>query len=511
MLDLNADEVLKLAEIGCQNTEIAHVFGCSPDTIERRFAGELAKGRANLKTKLRRLQFGLAEKGNLGMLIWLGTQYLGQAHDGTAKKIVDAMNDAGLSPEQIMDMIRGHKERVLEIECKRSFQDFCLKANYHAPLPKQLEMRQFAFEKTVPRMILGSRGYGKTDYLTILGVAYDVYLNGHATSNLIISKSKLRNTAMMGEIAMALRLNGVELEKENSGCVRVAGLVGKDHSVEAITIKTSMRGRHPKRIIMDDPVTEEDVSEAMRVTVKRKYNEAMKLVTDLLVIGQPAHKLDLYAELRPMVETMELPHGTIPELDHDLEAQRLAGVDESSIQASYHLKILSDGTMPFEKIRTIAQFPISDSAVAFIDPSFEGGDYTAMSIVRQYMEGVAVVGFTWKRAWNHCLDELVVKLKDFGVKKLCFEANALGDQPVIMLRQLLKDTGIGVAGRKSNTNKHSRIMAAGAFAHMIHLSDQSDKTYRDQVIKYEYKVKNDDAPDSLASCLEWIGLIRGKI
>src|SRR5690606_30865887 len=148
---------------------------------------------------------------------------------------------------------------------------------------------------------LGARGYGKTDYITILGVAYDIYLNPLESTTLIISKSKTRNTAIIEEIGHALKANGVELDKQNSSCIRTRDLIGKDHSCEAITIKTSFRGRHPGRIIMDDPVTEEDVSDAMRILVKRKYDEAYKLCHDICVIGQPAHAYDLYSELRPIL------------------------------------------------------------------------------------------------------------------------------------------------------------------------------------------------------------------
>jgi hypothetical protein len=203
-----------------------------------------------------------------------------------------------------------------------------------------------------------------------------------------------------------------------------------------------------------------------------------------------------------------VPHGTIPELDHDLEAQRLAMVDEKSIQASYFLKVMSEEANPFDKIRYIDKFPSGDSAVAFVDPSFEGGDYTALTIMKSYMEGVAVVGFAYKKSWNNSLDQIYENLKKYNVKRLCFETNALGDQPIEIMRKLFE--GVGVVGRKSNTNKHSRIMAAGTFSHMIHLARESCRTYQEHVVKYEYKSKFDDAPDSLASCLEWVGLIRGK-
>ncbi len=64
--------------MGSPNTEIGAFFSVSADTIERRFAGELAKGRAKGKTKLRQLQWQAAEKGNVTMQIWLGKQLLNQ-------------------------------------------------------------------------------------------------------------------------------------------------------------------------------------------------------------------------------------------------------------------------------------------------------------------------------------------------------------------------------------------------------------------------------------------------
>ncbi len=392
----------------------------------------------------------------------------------------------------------------------KTFSEFCETAGYPAPYPKQIEMVHFGMGVKEARLLLGSRGYGKTDYVVILGIAYDLYLNPGST-NLIITKSKERNAAILKEIANACGLNGLTFEKQNASCLRLTGLHGKDHSVSAVTIKTvTLRGRHPKRVIMDDPVTEDDASEATRSHVERVYNEVNKLVSNILIIGQPAHKYDLYAKLRGLVKTMEVPHGTIVELDHDLEAQRLAGVDEASISASYFLKVLSEGTTPFEKIRYIDKFPTGDSSVAWIDPSFKGTDWTALSIIKSHMQGVAVAGFTFKKAWNHCLDEIVPHLKKYNVKKLAIECNSLGDMPVTMLRQLLQGSGIGVIGVDSVMNKHSKIMAAGSYAHLIHLSKESHRVYIDQVVKYEYKAEHDDAPDSLASCLEWIGLIRGK-
>lgn len=75
---VDAEEVFKLAQIGCKTNEIADWFGVSRDTIERKFAAELTKGRLLVRQSLRRWQLEAAKKGNVAMLIWLGKQMLGQ-------------------------------------------------------------------------------------------------------------------------------------------------------------------------------------------------------------------------------------------------------------------------------------------------------------------------------------------------------------------------------------------------------------------------------------------------
>ncbi len=506
---ISEKQVQLLASEGKGVTEIARFFEVHPDTIYNRFSADLALGRDKLNERVRTAQLRAMDHGNSTMLLHLGKVYLGQSDKTIDEYLSEAIETAGITKEDLLALIK-NKDKLEAAKPKKSFKEFCETAGYAAPYPKQIEMVNFGIDETVARLILGARGYGKTDYVVILGVAYSIYCNPLSETNLIITKSKERNAAMLREIASACMKNGMMFDISNATHLRVMGLQGKDHSVSAVTIKTvTLRGRHPKRVIMDDPVTEDDISEATRTHVERVYNEVNKLAGNILIIGQPAHKYDLYAKLRGLVKTLEVPHGTIPELDHDLEAQRLAGVDEASISASYFLKVLSEGTSPFDKVKYMTNFPTGDSSVAFIDPSFKGGDYTAISIVKSHMQGIAVVGFVYKKAWNHCLDEMVIPLKKYNVRKLAFETNSLGTMPLDMLRQVFgKD--IGITGRDSNTNKHARIMAAGSYAHLIHLSKESHKTYIDHVVKYEYKAEFDDAPDSLASCLEWIGLIRGK-
>lgn len=77
-LEIDEDTVEKLASIMCTMEEMSHILGCSVDTLERRFADVINKGRNNGKMSLRRWQWEACKKGNSALLIWMGKQHLGQ-------------------------------------------------------------------------------------------------------------------------------------------------------------------------------------------------------------------------------------------------------------------------------------------------------------------------------------------------------------------------------------------------------------------------------------------------
>lgn len=92
-LDLNVDDMEKLAAMCCTMNEIASFFGCSVDTLENNYSDIIKKGRNKGKMSIRREQYAAAMKGNITMLIWLGKQLLDQ-QDKTQvvlEKITDEM------------------------------------------------------------------------------------------------------------------------------------------------------------------------------------------------------------------------------------------------------------------------------------------------------------------------------------------------------------------------------------------------------------------------------------
>lgn len=75
--EIDGTQLERLAAIGCTVEEMASVLSCSKDTLERRFAALIEKGRSEMKMSLRRSQIQLSKK-NPAMAIWLGKQYLAQ-------------------------------------------------------------------------------------------------------------------------------------------------------------------------------------------------------------------------------------------------------------------------------------------------------------------------------------------------------------------------------------------------------------------------------------------------
>lgn len=90
---IDPKDVESLGRIGCTNEEIATILGVSADTIERRFAGDIKKGRMRFRESLRRMQIRSAmgyweEDKETGerrwnapspvMQIWLGKNCLDQ-------------------------------------------------------------------------------------------------------------------------------------------------------------------------------------------------------------------------------------------------------------------------------------------------------------------------------------------------------------------------------------------------------------------------------------------------
>jgi hypothetical protein len=95
-IQIDEEQLRKLAAIHCTTHEMAYFFEVSPDTLERRYAALIAAARANGKMSLRRKRFEVALGGSVPMLIWLSRVILGET-DASMKD-----DPAKLSTDQLV-------------------------------------------------------------------------------------------------------------------------------------------------------------------------------------------------------------------------------------------------------------------------------------------------------------------------------------------------------------------------------------------------------------------------
>ena len=102
-IEISADQVEKMAAIGCNNVEIAHVLGVSEATIRGRFAKTLTKARAGRKAKLRDMLWQSAEAGNIAMQIWLSKVELGFCEKANLHVVTESSERSRAIEKQIFD------------------------------------------------------------------------------------------------------------------------------------------------------------------------------------------------------------------------------------------------------------------------------------------------------------------------------------------------------------------------------------------------------------------------
>ena len=95
-IEIDRDQLEKLAAIHCTNTEIAAVMDCDSSLLSKPPYSEIiAKGKEKGKMSLRRAMYNSAvTKGNIAMQIWLSKQLLGM-REPTA--FSDALNTGGIT------------------------------------------------------------------------------------------------------------------------------------------------------------------------------------------------------------------------------------------------------------------------------------------------------------------------------------------------------------------------------------------------------------------------------
>lgn len=89
-VEIDQEQVVKLAKLGANNTEIADFFDCSESVIRKRFNGVLKQARSHLKMRLRQAMIDSAiHKNNVVAQIWLSKNYLKMSDSGPQDEVAE--------------------------------------------------------------------------------------------------------------------------------------------------------------------------------------------------------------------------------------------------------------------------------------------------------------------------------------------------------------------------------------------------------------------------------------
>jgi hypothetical protein len=115
-VEIDLEQLEKLASLQCTDRELAAFFRCTTRTIEKRrkepaFKEALERGKALGQISVRRAQMRLLESGNATMGIWLGKQLLGQ-RDVTPVELTGANGSAIKFSTEAVDAIIAEAKKI---------------------------------------------------------------------------------------------------------------------------------------------------------------------------------------------------------------------------------------------------------------------------------------------------------------------------------------------------------------------------------------------------------------
>ena len=130
-LEINEDQVYKLASMGLNHKEIGEVLGCCSKTLQRNFVHLIENGHDKMRASLTRTQFMMAMGGpaeydettgkktraerqpNITMLIWLGKNRLGQSDHLTTEDRTPGGSELRQTKNRVAAIMRDGEARDL--------------------------------------------------------------------------------------------------------------------------------------------------------------------------------------------------------------------------------------------------------------------------------------------------------------------------------------------------------------------------------------------------------------
>lgn len=360
--------------------------------------------------------------------------------------------------------------------------------------------------------LLAHRGSYKT---TCLSIAFTLIMIAFPNDNIIFTrktdddvKEIIKQTAKMLKSSLikyiVFKIYGVELKliEENAFSITtnlVTSSMGASQLLGA-GIKTSLTGKHAKRIFTDDIVNVKDrVSKAERDIIKLQYQELQNIKNRdgrIFNTGTKWHKEDAIEVLMPNKKIFDCySTGLIP---RDKIEEIRQSMTPSLFCANYELKHIADAEALFDNPTFTNEEHLIHNGVCHIDASYGGADGSVLTIIKELGDNLIVLGKRRNKHIDDCLDEfLLIKKKYLGGSIDCEDNGDKG-----YLAKEIRSKGDFANTYHEDMNKYIKISTylKKWWKNIIFLED-TDPDYINEILDYTENAEHDDSPDSLASII----------
>lgn len=361
--------------------------------------------------------------------------------------------------------------------------------------------------------LLAHRGSYKT---TCLSVAFGLIMITFPNDDIIFTRktdddvkeiikqtAKILKTPLMKHIVYKIYGVDLKLIEENAFSITTNLMTSSRGSSQLLGagIKTSLTGKHAKRVFTDDIVNVKDrISKAERDLIKLQYQELQNIKNRdgrIFNTGTKWHKQDAIEELMPNVKIFDCySTGLIPR--NKVEGIRQS-MTPSLFAANYELKHIADGDALFTNPTFIDDSKLLENGIGHIDASYGGEDGTAFTIAKKQKDGkIVMLGKRWNKHINLCLGEIKAMYDYYKVGTIYCERNA--DKGY--LKDELLSNGFIADDYHESTNKFIKISTylKKQWVNVLWLED-TDPDYINEILDYTENAEHDDAPDSASSIL----------
>lgn len=360
--------------------------------------------------------------------------------------------------------------------------------------------------------LLAHRGSYKT---TCLSVAFGLIMITFPNDDIIFTRktdddvkeiikqtAKILKTPLIKHIVY--EIYGVELKliEENAFSITTNLMTSSRGSSQLLGagIKTSLTGKHAKRVFTDDIVNVKDrVSKAERDLIKLQYQELQNIKNRdgrIFNTGTKWHKEDAIEVLMPNVKIYDcFSTGLIPR--NKIEEIRQS-MTPSLFAANYELKHIADADALFTNPTFTNDEKLIHNGICHIDAAYGGADGSVLTIIKEQGDKLIVLGKRRNKHIDDCLDEfLTIKNHYLGGSIDCEDNGDKG-----YLAKEIRNKGEFANTYHENMNKYIKISTylKKWWGNIVFLED-TDPNYINEILDYTENAEHDDSPDSLASII----------